>query len=201
MSLREIARRPDLPALWSFVTDRSYWCLPIRAGVSGRPVLDSRGGKQTVARHGRRPAVSALDPAAADRPAAIAARGRIRASSTKSASCSRNPNRLLPPLKSPGEAIEATLNASARGAGESLSNIALQPSMMVSGRDRLSGGGQWRAGLQGGRRAGLPEQRLQGRQEPDTDAADTCSPKVSCRPQAQPGDRKTENYVTRALCQ
>ena len=56
---------------------------------------------------------------------------RTRASSTKSESCSKSKS-LLGPLKSPGETMD-DFNASAKGAGESLSNIA-KPSIMVSGR-------------------------------------------------------------------
>jgi hypothetical protein len=107
---------------------------------------------------------------------------------------------LLPPLKSPGEAIN-DLNLQAKDAGQSLSNIA-KPSTMVKGRaaclvaangapdckagaDRLCQGNGYKEG-----------------KSLDTDAAEKCSPKVYMPGyKRQPGDCKTENYVTRALCQ
>ena len=71
---------------------------------------------------------------------------------------------LLPPLKSPSETID-DFNARTKDAGQSLSNIA-KPSTMVSGRAACLVSGQRRAGLQGRRRPAVPEQGLQGRQEP-----------------------------------
>ena len=68
---------------------------------------------------------------------------------------------LLPPLKSPGEAID-DFNARAKDAGESLSNLA-RPSLMVTGRAACTVASNR---LQGRRRQALPEQGLQGRQEP-----------------------------------
>lgn len=107
---------------------------------------------------------------------------------------------LLPPLKSPGEALE-DFNAGAKGAGEGLSNIA-KPSTMVSGRAAClvsaNGAPDCKAGA---------DRLCQGKgykegKSLDTDAAEKCSPKVYLPGhKRQPGDCKTENYVTRALCQ
>jgi hypothetical protein len=107
---------------------------------------------------------------------------------------------LLPSLKSPGEAID-DLNMRAKGAGDSLSNIA-RPSTMVSGRAACmvaaNGAPDCKAGA---------DRLCQGKgykegKSLDTDAAEKCSPKVYVPGyKRQPGDCRTENYVTRALCQ
>lgn len=107
---------------------------------------------------------------------------------------------MLPTLKGPGETID-DLNARARGAGESLSNIA-RPSLMVTGRAAClvapNGAPDCKAGAD---RLCQSKGYKEGKSL-DTDAAEKCSPKVFIPGrQRQPGDCKTENYVTRALCQ
>jgi hypothetical protein len=107
---------------------------------------------------------------------------------------------LLPPLKSPSEAID-DLNARTRDAGQSLSNMA-KPSTMVSGRAAClvaaNGAPDCKAGAD---RLCQSKGHKEGKSL-DTDAAEKCSPKVYLPGyKRQPGDCKTENYVTRALCQ
>jgi hypothetical protein len=107
---------------------------------------------------------------------------------------------LLPPLKSPSEAID-DFNARTRDAGQSLSNIA-KPSTMVSGRAAClvsaNGAPDCKAGAD---RLCQSKGHKEGKSL-DTDAAEKCSPKVYLPGyKRQPGDCKTENYVTRALCQ
>src|SRR3954462_2885110 len=107
---------------------------------------------------------------------------------------------LLPPLKSPSETIDE-IKARTKDAGQSLSNIA-KPSTMVSGRAAClvsaNGAPDCKAGA---------DRLCQGKgykegKSLDTDAAEKCSPKVYVPGyKRQPGDCKTENYVTRALCQ
>src|SRR5262245_55296907 len=107
---------------------------------------------------------------------------------------------LLPPLKSPSEAID-DLNARTKDAGQSLSNIA-KPSTMVKGRVAClvasNGAPDCKAGA---------DKLCQGNgykegKSLDTDAAEKCSPKVYMPGyKRQPGDCRTENFVTRALCQ
>jgi len=107
---------------------------------------------------------------------------------------------LLPPLKSPSETID-DFNARTKDAGQNLSNIA-KPSTMVSGRAAClvsaNGAPDCKAGA---------DRLCQGKgykegKSLDTDAAEKCSPKVYLPGyKRQPGDCKTENYVTRALCQ
>jgi hypothetical protein len=111
---------------------------------------------------------------------------------------------VLPPLKSPSEAID-DLNARAREAaketGDALSRLA-KPSSMVTGRticpaaangppdckaaaDRLCQSKGYREGKSLG-----------------ADSAETCSAKVYIPGrQRKPGDCRTDNYVTTALCQ
>ena len=83
---------------------------------------------------------------------------------------------LLPPLKSPSETLEE-LNAGIKDNGGGLSSLA-RPSIMVSGRAACLVSSN-----------GAPDCKK-------------CSPKVYLPGyKRQPGDCKTENYVTRALCQ
>lgn len=115
---------------------------------------------------------------------------------------------VLPPLKSPSEAMD-DLNARARetaketikDAGEALSRLA-KPSSMVTGRticpaaangtpdckaaaDRLCQGKGYKEG-----------------KSLNADSAETCSAKVYIPGrQRKPGDCRTDNYVTTALCQ
>ena len=107
---------------------------------------------------------------------------------------------LLPPLKSPSEALEE-LNAGAKDASGGLSNLA-RPSIMVSGRAvcvvAANGAPDCKAGAD---RLCQSKGYKEGKSL-DTDAAEKCSPKVYLPGyKRQPGDCKTENYVTRALCQ
>lgn len=107
---------------------------------------------------------------------------------------------LLPPLKSPSEALEE-FNAGAKDAGGGLSNLA-RPSIMVSGRTAClvapNGAPDCKAGAD---RLCQSKGYKEGKSL-DTDAAEKCSAKVYLPGyKRQPGDCRTENYVTRALCQ
>ena len=107
---------------------------------------------------------------------------------------------LLPPLKSPNEALEE-FNAGAKDAGGGLSNLA-RPSIMVSGRTAClvapNGAPDCKAGAD---RLCQSKGYKEGKSL-DTDAAEKCSAKVYLPGyKRQPGDCRTENYVTRALCQ
>lgn len=107
---------------------------------------------------------------------------------------------LLPPLKSPGETIE-DFNARAKGAGESLSNIA-KPSIMVSGRAACAVAANGAPDCKAGADRLCQTKGYKEGKSLDTDAAEKCSPKVYLPGRKrEPGDCKTENYVIRALCQ
>jgi len=107
---------------------------------------------------------------------------------------------LLPPLNSPSETID-DFNAQTKDAGQSLSNMA-KPSIMVSGRAAClvaaNGAPDCKAGAD---RLCQSKGHKEGKSL-DTDAAEKCSPRVYLPGyKRQSGDCKTENYVTRALCQ
>jgi hypothetical protein len=107
---------------------------------------------------------------------------------------------LLPPLKSPGETID-DLNTRAKDAGESLSNIA-RPSSMVSGRAACLVAANGAPDCKAGADKLCQSKGFKEGKSLDTDAAEKCSPKVFIPGRKrEPGDCRTENFVTRALCQ
>jgi hypothetical protein len=107
---------------------------------------------------------------------------------------------LLPPLKSPGETLEE-LNAGAKDSGGGLSNLA-RPSIMVSGRAACLVAANGAPDCKAGADRLCQSKGYKEGKSLDTDAAEKCSPKVYMPGyKRQPGDCKTENYVTRALCQ
>jgi hypothetical protein len=107
---------------------------------------------------------------------------------------------LLPTIKSPGETID-DLNARAKDAGDSLTNLA-KPSLMVKGRAACAVAANGAPDCKAGADKLCQSKGYKEGKSVDTDAAEKCSPKVYIPGrQRQPGDCKTENYVTRALCQ
>lgn len=107
---------------------------------------------------------------------------------------------MLPSLKSPSEAMD-DLNARAKDAGESLSNMA-RPSMMVTGRAACLVSANGAPDCKAGADRLCQSKGYKEGKSLDTDAAEKCSPKVFIPGRKrEPGDCKTENYVTRALCQ
>jgi hypothetical protein len=107
---------------------------------------------------------------------------------------------LLPSIKSPGETID-DLNARAKDAGDSLTNMA-KPSSMVKGRAACVVAANGAPDCKAGADKLCQSKGFKEGKSLDTDAAEKCSPKVFIpgRPR-EPGDCKTENYVIRALCQ
>jgi hypothetical protein len=107
---------------------------------------------------------------------------------------------LLPPLKSPSETID-DFNTRTKDAGQSLSTIA-KPSTMVSGRAACLVSANGAPDCKAGADKLCQSKGYKEGKSLDTDAAEKCSPKVYLPGyKRQPGDCKTENYVTRALCQ
>ena len=107
---------------------------------------------------------------------------------------------ILPPLKSPSETID-DLNARARDAGESLSNIA-KPSSMVTGRAACVVASNGAPDCKAGADKLCQSKGYKEGKSLDTDAAEKCSPVVFLPGRKRgPNDCKTENFVTRALCQ
>ena len=111
---------------------------------------------------------------------------------------------MLPTLKSPQEAIE-DLNARAKDAtkdaGESLSRLA-KPSLMVTGRMGCPVSANGAPDCKAGADKLCQSKGYKEGKSLDTDAAEKCSAKVYLPGhKREPGDCRTENYVTRALCQ
>jgi len=110
---------------------------------------------------------------------------------------------MLPTLKSPGEAID-DLNTRARDAakdaGDSLSR--LKPSTMVSGRAACLVAANGAPDCKAGADRLCQTKGYKEGKSLDTDAAEKCSPLVYLPGHKRgPNDCKTENYVTKALCQ
>jgi hypothetical protein len=111
---------------------------------------------------------------------------------------------MLPAIKSPQETIE-DLNARARDAtrdaGDSLSRVA-KPAAMVTGRMACPVSGNGAPDCKTGADKLCQSRGYKEGKSLDTDAAEKCSAKVFLPGhKREPGDCKTENYVTRALCQ
>lgn len=111
---------------------------------------------------------------------------------------------LLPTIKSPGETFD-DLNArakdAAKDAGDSLTNMA-KPSLMVKGRAACVVAANGAPDCKAGADKLCQSKGYKEGKSVDTDAAEKCSPKVFIPGrQRKPDDCKTENYVTRALCQ
>jgi hypothetical protein len=107
---------------------------------------------------------------------------------------------ILPSLKSSQETIE-DLNSRTKDAGDSLSRLA-KPSLMVTGRMgcpvSFNGAPDCKAAAD---KLCQSKGHKEGKSL-DTDAAEKCSAKVYLPGRKrEPGDCRTENYVTRALCQ
>jgi hypothetical protein len=136
------------------------------------------------------PAEPAPPPAGEDNPGLIHEMGRLFDKSLS----------ILPKIKSPSETID-DLNARAKDAGESLSNLA-RPSTMVSGRSPCP------VSANGAPDCKIAADKLcqsKGYKEGKSlnmDSAETCSPKVFIPGRTRkPDDCRTDNFVTRAMCQ
>lgn len=111
---------------------------------------------------------------------------------------------MLPTLKSPQETID-DLNARAKDvtkeAGESLSRLA-KPASMVTGRAACPVSANGAPDCKAGADKLCQSKGYKEGKSLDTDAAEKCSAKVYLPGhKREPGDCRTENYVTRALCQ
>lgn len=145
-------------------------------------------GVQEPARQGELPQGGA--PARAENPDLI---GEIGKMFEKSLS-------ILPPLKSPGETMD-DLNGRAKDAADSLSRMAT-PSSMVSGRMICPVSANGAPDCKLGADKLCQTKAFKEGKSLTTDSAETCSAKVLIPGRARkPGDCRTDNYVTRALCQ
>ena len=107
---------------------------------------------------------------------------------------------ILPPLKSPQETID-DLNSRAKDAGDGLTGLA-KPSSMVTGRMGCPVAANGAPNCKAGADKLCQAKGFKEGKSLDTDAAEKCSAKVYLPGYKRgPGDCRTENYVTRALCQ
>jgi hypothetical protein len=107
---------------------------------------------------------------------------------------------VFPTLKSPSETID-DLNARAKDAGDSLTRLA-KPSSMVTGRMGCPVAANGAPDCKAGADRLCQTKGFREGKSLDTDAAEKCSGKVYLPGyKREPGDCRTENYVTRALCQ
>jgi len=111
---------------------------------------------------------------------------------------------VLPPLKSPAETLE-DLNARAKDAtkdvGDSLTKLTTPP-LVVTGRMACPMAPNRGPDCKAGADRLCQSKGYKEGKSLDTDAAEKCSAKVYLPGhKREPGDCRTENYVTRALCQ
>jgi hypothetical protein len=107
---------------------------------------------------------------------------------------------ILPTLKGPGETID-DLNARAKDAGDSLSRLA-KPSSMVTGRTICPVSANGAPDCNAGAGKLCQAKGFKEGKSLNTDSAETCSAKVLIPGRTRkPDDCRTDNYVTRALCQ
>jgi hypothetical protein len=133
---------------------------------------------------------SAPEPARPENPGLINEMGKLFEKSLS----------ILPKMKSPGEAID-DLNTRAKEAGESLSNLA-KPSAMVSGRMACPVSANGAPDCKFGADRLCQAKGYKEGKSLNTDSAETCSAKVLIPGRTRkPGDCRTDNYVTSALCQ
>jgi hypothetical protein len=107
---------------------------------------------------------------------------------------------ILPPLKSPGETID-DLSAGAKDAGDILSRLA-KPSSMASGRMICPVSANGAPDCKLGADKLCQSKGFKEGKSLDTDSAEKCSAKVLIPGRTRkPDDCRTDNYVTRAVCQ
>ena len=135
------------------------------------------------------PASPATPPAHDDNPGLLHEMGKLFDKSLS----------ILPPLKSPGETID-DLNARAKDAGETLSRLA-KP-LIVSGRVICPVSGNGAPDCKAASDKLCQSKGFKEGKSLTTDSAETCSAKVLIPGRTRkPDDCRTDNYVTRALCQ
>jgi hypothetical protein len=111
---------------------------------------------------------------------------------------------MLPTLKSPSETLEdwnARAKDATKDAGDSLTRLA-KPSSTVTGRMGCPVAANGAPDCKAGADKLCQTKGFKEGKSLDVDAAEKCSAKVYFPGyKRQPGDCRTENYVTRALCQ
>ncbi|MCA1453068.1 hypothetical protein I6F35_07515 [Bradyrhizobium sp. BRP22] len=107
---------------------------------------------------------------------------------------------ILSPLKSPSETVD-DLNTRAKDAGEGLSALT-RPSSIVTGRAACLVAANGAPDCKAGADRLCQSKGYKEGKSLDTDAAEKCSPIVFLPGHKRgPNDCRTENFVTRAICQ
>jgi hypothetical protein len=107
---------------------------------------------------------------------------------------------ILPPLRSPSDTID-DLNARAKDAGDTLSRLA-KPSSMVAGRMICAVSANGAPDCKVGADRLCQTKGFKEGKSLTVDSAEKCSAKVLIPGRTRkPDDCRTDNYVTRALCQ
>jgi hypothetical protein len=107
---------------------------------------------------------------------------------------------ILPTLKSPSETID-DLNARAKGAGDTLSRLA-KPASMATGRMKCPVSANGAPDCKAGADKLCQSKGFKEGKSLTVDSAESCSAKVLIPGRTRkPDDCRTENYVTRALCE
>jgi len=115
---------------------------------------------------------------------------------------------VLPPLKGPGEAMDdlnaratETAKESIKDAGDALSRL-VKPSSMVTGRTICPAAANGTPDCKAAADRLCQSKGYKDGKSVSADSAETCSPKVYIPGrQRKPGDCRTDNFVTTALCQ
>jgi hypothetical protein len=151
---------------------------------------DQPAAPQPVAPQGESPAPAApAAPPPADSPGLLHEMGKLFDKSLS----------ILPPIKSPGETID-DFNARAKDAGETLSRLA-KP-LMVTGRMICPVSANGAPDCKAASDKLCQTKGFKEGKSLTTDSAETCSAKVLIPGRKRkPDDCRTDNYVTRALCQ
>jgi len=154
------------------------------------PSLGVQEPAQQPAPRQSEPAPSSPSPAREENPGLINEMGKFFEKSLST----------LPTLKSPSETID-DLNARAKEAGETLSRLA-GPSSMVAGRMICPVSANGAPDCKVGADKLCQSKGFKEGNSLNTDSAETCSAKVLIPGRTRkPDDCRTDNYVTRALCQ
>jgi hypothetical protein len=160
---------------------------PATQATSTPPALGVREAPPPAA---PQPAEPAPPPAGEEKPGLINEMGKLFEKSLS----------ILPKIKSPSETID-DLNARAKDAGESLSNLA-KPSTMVTGRSVCPVAANGAPDCKFAADKLCQSKGYKEGKSLNMDSAENCSAKVLIPGRARkPDDCRTENFVTRAMCQ
>jgi hypothetical protein len=164
---------------------------PVPQQTPDRPAAPQPVAPQPVAPQAESPAPAApaAPPPPADNPGLLHEMGKLFDKSLS----------ILPPIKSPGETID-DFNARAKDAGETLSRLA-KP-LMVTGRMICPVSANGAPDCKAASDKLCQTKGFKEGKSLTTDSAETCSAKVLIPGRKRkPDDCRTDNYVTRALCQ